>query len=621
MTSWVWVRDGQTKVDVVELLTISDEVAGATGNVRAALGDLMGISGLFSSLTEFGPQAAAMLMPFAQVRIEELAMQIQPLLTEATTQVSEAAVALAEFSKWLAHAALIYASAEADADNFRAACMNLSSSGCDAAGFTFTPITLATTIPHYLHQFARKDQMPPTAGLSAQFHLDEFSRGLGGEDKNPTATAAAKVARWWNDLGGFVAGRSSGVVVMAQDGSALWSSAGVFGMGLAVGLTTREAGFDEGGKAGAYQVSGPRTVSDPAVSNPFLNLANASQAVSKTPGFAVSSLSSSLSSPSASSSSSLLFYLAPPPITRTFRFPKAEPNFSLPGKPVGSTPVGSSLSGALTTLSQGAGPSPLQEQWSPKPPQVATPLAASSALARIQHSSGSPKVGQIQILKHEAPSSGLTGKATEGSGQAERSWTVILRGTQEWMPGSKNPQDMTSNLQAVGRTVSDQQISAVLAMDLAGIKPGEPVELVGHSQGGAVALSVAADKSLGEKYNVVSVLTAGAPTGTVTPPSKVAVLNLENLSDLVPALDGAATATSPNSVTAYFDSRNLPVSPEFNSHSVEVYMSAANALENDRTNSPMLTPMKDWSSKRLGALGLDERTRTEVMYFNTTRIR
>lgn len=572
MTGSVWVRDGQTKVDVVELLAISDEVASATENVRAAFSDLMSVSGQFSSLTEFGPKAAAMLMPFAQARIEELAMQIQPLLTEAIAQVSEAAVVLAEYSRWLAHAALIYASAEADAHNFGAACLNLSSSGCDAAGLTFTPTTFTTTIPHYLQQFARKDQIAPTAGLSAQFHLGEFSRGLSGGAQNPTAVAAAKVARWWNEVGGFVAGRSAGVVVMGQDGNALWSSARVFGMGLAVGLTTRQAGLKKGDQAGVYQVSGPRTMFDPAVSNPFLNLAAAGQAASRTSGFAVSS-------------------------------------------------VGSSLSGALTALGQGAGPSPLQEQWSPKRPQVEPPFAASSALARIQNSSGSAKVGQIQILKHEALPSRKAGKATGASGQTGRSWTVILRGTQEWMPGSKNPQDMASNLQVVGRNVSDQQISTVLAMDLAGIKPGEPVELVGHSQGGAVALSVAADKSLAKKYNFVSVLTAGAPTGTVTPPSKVAVLNLENLSDLVPALDGAATPTSPNSVTAYFDSRNLPVSREVNSHSVEVYVSAADVLENDKTNSPMFKPVKDWSTKRLGALGLDERTRTEVMYFDTTRIR
>lgn len=85
-----------------------------------------------------------------------------------------------------------------------------------------------------------------------------------------------------------------------------------------------------------------------------------------------------------------------------------------------------------------------------------------------------------------------------------------------------------------------------------------PSSFVGHSQGGAIALDLAGNKQVKEKYNVVSVLTAGAPTAGVGADVDVPVLNLENLSDIVPSLDGApADAGSRDDGT--FDPRHSQV--------------------------------------------------------------
>ena len=92
------------------------------------------------------------------------------------------------------------------------------------------------------------------------------------------------------------------------------------------------------------------------------------------------------------------------------------------------------------------------------------------------------------------------------------------------------------------------------ALALAGASAGDPVMLVGHSQGGMVAAQAAADSASGAfAYNVIHVLTAGSPIGLADVPDDVQVLALENNNDVVPHLDSTDNPRSPNvtSVTVY----------------------------------------------------------------------
>ena len=57
-------------------------------------------------------------------------------------------------------------------------------------------------------------------------------------------------------------------------------------------------------------------------------------------------------------------------------------------------------------------------------------------------------------------------------------------------------------------------------MDQAGIAPGDAVLLAGHSLGGIVATSMAADPAITSRYRIAAVITAGAPvSGESVPPS------------------------------------------------------------------------------------------------------
>lgn len=133
------------------------------------------------------------------------------------------------------------------------------------------------------------------------------------------------------------------------------------------------------------------------------------------------------------------------------------------------------------------------------------------------------------------------------------SWLVVVPGTTDWGVGGPNPHDLQTNLEAVAGAPNDMETAVVTAMRQAGIQPGDPVALYGHSQGGIVASNIAADPDLGEQYNITTVLTAGSPTAGADIPDDVDALHVENVGDPVPALDAAATPRSPNRTVVTVD--------------------------------------------------------------------
>lgn len=91
---------------------------------------------------------------------------------------------------------------------------------------------------------------------------------------------------------------------------------------------------------------------------------------------------------------------------------------------------------------------------------------------------------------------------------------VYLAGTQEWGVGATvEPFDMESNLALVAGVSAASMVAVEAAMGKAGVKPGDRVSFVGHSQGGLLAARLAESG----RYATSSLLTVGAPLGTVAP--------------------------------------------------------------------------------------------------------
>ena len=130
-------------------------------------------------------------------------------------------------------------------------------------------------------------------------------------------------------------------------------------------------------------------------------------------------------------------------------------------------------------------------------------------------------------------------------------WRVTPPSTQDWQlrgdQGAMN--DLSSNLMLMLQPESQAAYErAVLsAMEGAGIPPGDPVMLVGFSQGGILAGKLAADPDL--PYDIDAILVAGAPIDHFDiprgGPDAPVVLSLQHgREDIVHRLDGAAPVDS-----------------------------------------------------------------------------
>ena len=130
---------------------------------------------------------------------------------------------------------------------------------------------------------------------------------------------------------------------------------------------------------------------------------------------------------------------------------------------------------------------------------------------------------------------------------------VDISGTKSWDPlPTSDITSLTTNGRAlVGeRTAYEQGVLA--AMHRAGVRSNDDVMLVGHSEGGMIAVNTARDAVAGGEFNVTHVITAGAPIGLIASalPASVQVLALENKTDVVPHLDGRANPDEQNITTA-----------------------------------------------------------------------
>lgn len=129
---------------------------------------------------------------------------------------------------------------------------------------------------------------------------------------------------------------------------------------------------------------------------------------------------------------------------------------------------------------------------------------------------------------------------------------VQVPGTEEWSPTrGVNPVDLSTNTQAMAGadTVMKQKVAEAIRLGQAGLPPGTPVMLTGHSQGGIVAATLASDPTLVRELNICSLVTAGSPIARMPVDPGVSVLSLEHTQDVVPMLDGAQNPAKANWTT------------------------------------------------------------------------
>ena len=168
-----------------------------------------------------------------------------------------------------------------------------------------------------------------------------------------------------------------------------------------------------------------------------------------------------------------------------------------------------------------------------------------------------------------------------------RSWVVTVPGTQDWSPiAGSNPVDLTTNLEVAAGVRDDASEVVRQAMDQAGIAPGEPVLLAGHSQGGMIAMGLAEEPEMLARYSIEAVVTAGAPITSGELPPQVQALNIEHVQDYVPTADSGEGRDQPNRTTVVVDltksaspeNRAAAGSPS-TAHGPEVYSRTAEEIE------------------------------------------
>lgn len=149
--------------------------------------------------------------------------------------------------------------------------------------------------------------------------------------------------------------------------------------------------------------------------------------------------------------------------------------------------------------------------------------------------SGPDDSGVIKVVKVVGPDGSI-------------SWRVTLPSTQDWVMGPDNgwlgdggaTNDLDSNIALIlTPAMRTQYERAVMeALQQAGVRPGpdgDPIMLVGFSQGGIMAGHLAANRS--SAYNFQAVVVAGAPIDHMSIPPKTTVVSFQHEGDPVHQLD------------------------------------------------------------------------------------
>ena len=260
----------------------------------------------------------------------------------------------------------------------------------------------------------------------------------------------------------------------------------------------------------------------------------------------------------------------------------------------------------LLALLYGPGRPVFEKRVDRADPAVLVPGGVGGVLERLDHRNAAarPRLGTQGDI-------GVTKVVTVGpDGRPLVSWIVDIPGTKDWqlLPGERPAlNDLASNLELMaGDDNARVQVLEQVLAD-AGATSGQPIMLVGHSQGGMVAVRAA--QELAGRLDVTHVVTAGSPVGGMVAPAGVQVLSLENRHDVVPRTDGRDNAQGGGHVTVLFDHRGPTIAD--NHGTGTAYLPAAREL--DRSADPSVRAWLDSAEEFLAGRG-EQVTATTTVY-------
>lgn len=238
------------------------------------------------------------------------------------------------------------------------------------------------------------------------------------------------------------------------------------------------------------------------------------------------------------------------------------------------------------------------------PASMADVLANLERVAALSDTPDSPRNGTVEIQT-------VTGRG----GPAH---VVYLPGTDDMTttPWSADGdvRDMPTNLLAVSGVSTSYAEGILEAMRQAGIEPGEPVLLAGHSQGGIMAAHLAAHQ---ETYRVTGVVTAGSPVAGLGPfPDSTHVLSLEHRGDVVPLVEGEPNTDAANHTTVTFDDSETSPGGLVGNHDHSHYVAGGAAV--DASDHPSLVAELE-RLRAAGLLGGEGDTRSQVFQISRDR--
>lgn len=174
-----------------------------------------------------------------------------------------------------------------------------------------------------------------------------------------------------------------------------------------------------------------------------------------------------------------------------------------------------------------------------------------------------------------------------------RRFIVYIPGTQNLsLTSTANPFDMRSNLLLLAGGRSNASRATELALRRAGVDPKDRVMLVGHSQGGLIALNLAKRSVAGlVPYRIEHVVTFGTPAAANDASKLPNVVSLENRSDLVPRLELRENPTAKNWVTLEGEVQGDPIS----AHRMESYERIIDDISTSGENLAAITPIEHFA--------------------------
>jgi pimeloyl-ACP methyl ester carboxylesterase len=157
---------------------------------------------------------------------------------------------------------------------------------------------------------------------------------------------------------------------------------------------------------------------------------------------------------------------------------------------------------------------------------------------------------------------------------------VDIPGTKSWtLAPTADVTSVGTDLRAMAGLDTSYEDGVLAALRAADVGPATDVMLVGHSEGGIIAVNTARDARRTGEFRITHVITAGAPIGDVLGrlPGSVQVLALENERDVVPATDSAENPDEPNITTVTVDDQHDSI---VGNHSLDdTYIPEADAVD------------------------------------------